>query len=277
MKVIDSHQHFWEYDPVRDSWISDDMAVLKRDFMPIDLAVELKANKIDGCIAVQADQSDKETMFLLQQAEKNDLVKGVVGWVDLQAVDIENQLKNYSKYKKLLGFRHIVQGEPDPDFMLGTKFQNGLAQLHRYGFTYDILVYPSQLQAAIETVKRHPQQKFVIDHMAKPAIKAGEIEEWKACMKVLGSYANVWCKVSGLVTEADWSSWKYEDLVSYLDVVVLAFGMDRVMYGSDWPVCLLAAEYSEVRGIVDRYFNKYSKTEKGKFFGLNAMEFYGID
>ncbi|MGL1886261.1 MAG: amidohydrolase family protein [Reichenbachiella sp.] len=273
---IDAHQHFWEYEPVRDSWITDDMAVLQRDFLPKDLAIALQENAVDGCVAIQADQSNEETDFLLQLADHNELIKGVVGWVDLRAEDIETQLKDYSDNEKLVGFRHIIQSEADPNFILEPKFQNGISLLEKFGFTYDILVFPHQLEAVLETIIRHPKQKFVIDHMAKPNIKGGEVTKWKEQMIEIGSFSNVSCKISGLVTEADWLSWEYGIFVPYIDVIVQCFGTNRIMFGSDWPVCLLAGSYKEVKGIVDRYFEKFSNKEREKMFGQNAIDFYGI-
>ncbi len=276
MMKIDAHQHFWEYEPVRDSWITDDMAVLQRDFLPKDLAIALQENAVDGCVAIQADQSNEETDFLLQLADHNELIKGVVGWVDLRAEDIETQLKDYSDNEKLVGFRHIIQSEADPNFILEPKFQNGISLLEKFGFTYDILVFPHQLEAVLETIIRHPKQKFVIDHMAKPNIKGGEVTKWKEQMIEIGSFSNVSCKISGLVTEADWLSWEYGIFVPYIDVIVQCFGTNRIMFGSDWPVCLLAGSYKEVKGIVDRYFEKFSNKEREKMFGQNAIDFYGI-
>ena len=277
MKVIDSHQHFWKYDPVRDAWINDDMKILQRDFLPADLHQEYLTNGVDGCIAVQADQSEAETRFLLDLAADNDFILGVVGWVDLQSVDIDEKLESWSKEKKLKGFRHIVQGEPDPEFMLGEAFLNGLSKLAQYNFTYDILVFPHQLKAALEVVKKFPEQKFVIDHIAKPYIAKGEIDDWAALMKEIGTHQNVWCKVSGIITEADWKNWTFEQLKPYMDVVVEAFGTARLMFGSDWPVCLLAADYSAVKEIPSTFFQNYSEEDRKKVFGENAQEFYRID
>ncbi len=274
--TIDSHQHFWQYDPNRHSWIGEDMSVLKRDFLPEDLLSELKLSEIEGSIAVQADQSLSETRFLLDLSVQQDFIKAVVGWVDLRSDDLGNHLDRYSDTKKLAGFRHVVQDEPDVNFMLQPDFQRGIDALAAYDFTYDILIFPPQLPAAIELVKKFPTQPFVVDHIAKPYIKAGAIDFWKKSITALSKHDNVWCKISGLVTEADWDQWKYEDMVPYLDVVFDQFGTNKVMFGSDWPVCLLGGTYSSIKQIIDRYIEGFSDSEKESIMGLNAMEFYKI-
>lgn len=275
--IIDSHQHFWNYDPVAHSWIGDDMSVLKRNFLPEDLWKVYQENGVDGCIAVQADQSEAETDFLLQLAAENDFIKGVVGWVDLRSAELEDRLMHYSDFPKLKGFRHVVQSEPDPNFMLRKDFQRGLDQLHRYNFTYDILIFPTQLAAALETVKAFPNQNFVIDHIAKPYIKASKIDEWASFMQQIATYPNVTCKVSGMLTEADWENWQDQDFTPYLDIVFQAFGTQRILFGSDWPVCLVAGSYAQVKGLVSNYISKYSKAEQADIWANNAKHFYGID
>lgn len=275
--IIDSHQHFWNYDPVAHSWIGDDMSVLKRNFLPGDLWKVYQENGVDGCIAVQADQSEAETDFLLQLAAENDFIKGVVGWVDLRSAELEERLMHYSDFPKLKGFRHVVQSEPDPNFMLRKDFQRGLDQLHRYNFTYDILIFPTQLAAALETVKAFPNQNFVIDHIAKPYIKAGKIDEWASFMQQIATYPNVTCKVSGMLTEADWENWQDQDFTPYLDIVFQAFGTQRILFGSDWPVCLVAGSYAQVKGLVSNYISKYSEAEQADIWANNAKHFYGID
>jgi L-fuconolactonase len=273
---IDSHQHFWKYNPVRDSWITDEMSVLKRDFLPEDLDPVRKANSIDATIAVQADQSEDETRFLLQLAEHNPSIMGVVGWVDLRSPQVEERLRFFSKFEKLRGFRHIAQSEPDDRFLVHEDFLRGVAQLQQFGFTYDILIYPKQLPAALELVTHMPQQKFVIDHLAKPLIKSRIIAEWAKLMQSIASNPNVCCKLSGLVTEADWRHWKKEDFRPYLDVAFQAFGPDRLLFGSDWPVCLVAASYRQVLQIVEDYVQGYPADTKEKIFGGNAARFYGL-
>ena len=274
--IIDAHQHFWIYDPVRDSWIDESMQILKRNFLPEDLAPVIKENSIDGTIAVQADQSENETNFLLELASKNDWIYGVVGWVDLMAQDIEEKLEHFSSYKKLKGFRHIVQAEPDENFMLNEKFRNGIGQLKNYNFTYDILINPHQLPAAIKLTEKYPDQKFILDHIAKPYIRKKEIEPWASGIKELAMNPNVFCKISGIITEADHRNWESKEIYPYLDIVFNAFGYDRLLFGSDWPVCLLAGLYNQVINLIDEYMKNASDENKEKIFGKNAVSFYNI-
>lgn len=275
--TIDSHQHFWNFDPVRDAWITEDMRAVRRNFIPYDLYRELKDNDVDGCVAVQADQSETETAFLTDIAERNDFVKGVVGWVDLRGKFLERRLDFYrSTTTKVKGFRHIVQAEPDDRFLLQEDFCNGIALLKNYEFTYDILIYPKQLPAAIEFVAKFPEHKFVIDHIAKPDIKGKQTEPWAAHIKEIARYENVYCKVSGMVTEADWKNWQPNDLKPYLDVVFEAFGTDRIMFGSDWPVCLVASTYTRVKNVVSDYIKQFSEEEQKAVMGENAVAFYGL-
>jgi L-fucono-1,5-lactonase len=273
---VDSHQHFWHYHPVRDAWITDEMAVLKRDFLPADFLPELRANGIDACVAVQADQSEEETRFLLDLAEKHREIAGVVGWVNLLDERVEERLEYFSHFRKLRGFRHIVQAEPDDRFLMRKEFLRGVGMLSRFGFTYDILIYARHLPVAAEFVQQFLSQKFVVDHMAKPQIKALELDDWSRGMRAIAKHPNVWCKVSGLVTEADWKRWTCDDFRPYLDVVFEAFGFDRLMFGSDWPVCLLGGNYRNVKAIVDDYTQSFSAADKEKVFGGNAIRFYGL-
>jgi L-fuconolactonase len=273
---IDSHQHFWRYDPARDAWITDSMAVLKRDFLPEDLAVELMTDGIDASIAVQAAQSENETKFLLDLAEKNSRVAGVVGWVDLLSPRVAERLEYFSHFPKVRGFRHVVQSEPDDRFLGREDFVKGVAQLRAFGFTYDILIYAKQLPAAIELVARLPEQRFVVDHLAKPEIKSGKSSPWTAQMKEIAQNENVFCKLSGLVVEADWKRWKPADFKPYLDVVCDAFGANRLMFGSDWPVCLLAATYRQVKQVIEEYVRGFSQLDQEKIFGGNAARFYAL-
>lgn len=273
---IDSHQHFWKYHPVKDAWISDEMKVIQRDFLPADLLPLLKAKCIDGCVSVQADQSEEETHFLLQLAKENDFIKGVVGWIDLRAENLEARLEYFSQYKKLKGFRHIVQAEPEDEFMLQEDFCTGISKLAKYNFTYDLLILPKHLPYATALVKRFPQQSFVIDHLAKPDFKQIDFAVWEKEIRAIAACPNVMCKVSGLVTEADWNNWKKSDFTYCLDVVTEVFGIDRLMFGSDWPVSLLAASYGESSDIVEDYFSKFSNEEQDKFWGQNAIEFYHL-
>lgn len=272
---IDSHQHFWKYIPIRDAWITDQMKVIQRDFLPHDLAPILKENILDGCVTVQADQSETETQFLLELAAKNDFVKGVVGWVDLRSDELHKRLEFYSDFKKLKGFRHIVQAEP-VGFMRGAEFSKGIGALRQYNFTYDILIYPHQIQDAIWLVSHHPDQKFVVDHLAKPNIREKEFNSWSSQMKELASHTNVYCKLSGMVTEANWDTWTNEDFKPYLDFIINHFGPNRIMYGSDWPVCLLAASYHKQLNILEEFLRTFPSSEIDKIMGENAIRFYNL-
>jgi L-fuconolactonase len=276
MLKIDSHQHFWKFDPVRDSWIDDQMLAIRRDFLPGDLEPILKANGFDGCITVQSDQSEEENKFQMANAKQHGFIKGIVGWVDLQSEQVEERLIYYQQFEKIKGFRHVLQGEAQRDFMLRPAFLRGIGLLKKYGFTYDILIFPDQLKYTADFVSRFPDQPFVIDHLAKPNIKKHEIKEWEKDIRAVAKFENVFCKVSGMVTEADWQGWKQEDFHPYLDILANAFGMDRLMYGSDWPVCNVAAKYEEVVGIINNYFLAFAENEQQKFFGGNAMAFYNL-
>ncbi|GGB21358.1 amidohydrolase family protein [Puia dinghuensis] len=274
---IDAHQHFWNFDPIRDSWITDEMKVIKKDFLPGDLQPLLQANGIDGCITVQVDQSEDENDYLLSNAGQHDFIKGVVGWVNLQDPDVERRLEHLTKFPKLKGFRHILQGEHDRALMLKPSFKRGIGLLKAYGYTYDVLIYPDQLGYTSEFVAAFPDQPFVLDHIAKPHIKDRYItDEWKDAMRAVAAHPNLYCKISGMVTEADWYHWKPEHFRVYLDTVVEAFGTQRILYGSDWPVCLVAASYQQVFGIVKDYFSTFSKDEQDAFFGGNAIKFYKL-
>ena len=251
--IIDSHQHFWKYHPDSHSWIDESMKAIAKDFSPSDLKPILDENQVDGCIAVQVDHLEKDTEFLLECAQSNPFIKGVVGWVDLQASNVNDRLAYFSKNNLFKGVRHIVQAEP-VDFMLGHAFQNGISQLAQYGLTYDILIYPHQLKNAIKLVEKFPNQSFVLDHIAKPKISDGVSENWKSNIEKLASHKNVYCKLSGMVTETNNFRWKINDFTPFIDTIVNAFGIDRVMFGSDWPVCLTAANYNEVLNIITKYF-----------------------
>ena len=273
---LDTHQHFWKYDPVKYAWIDESMSVIQRDFLPDDLAPILEDNGIQGCIAVQADQSEQETEFLLDLASRHDFIKGVVGWMDLRAHNVDERLAHFAGHQKLKGIRHIVQGEEDVNFLLRDDFCRGIKQLASYSLTYDILVFPHQLGAALEFVRRFPEQPFVIDHIAKPYIKDGFIDGWAVLMKELARFPNVYCKISGMITEADWTKWQYEDFKPYLDVVFSSFGIEKVMFGSDWPVCLVAGSYKKMMGLVQQYVDSFSSEEKAAFWGENGSRFYNI-
>ena len=274
--TIDSHQHFWIFDQERDSWITPEMGVIRKNFLPEDLRPVLKANGVEGCVAVQAAQSDSETEFLLQLADANDFVKGVIGWVDLRADDLYAKLEKYAQFEKLKGFRHVLQGEQE-GFMLQPDFIRGVGQLVAFDFTYDILIHHKQINEAFNFAVKLPNVHFVLDHIAKPPIKNGGIKPWADDIRQLAELPNVSCKVSGMVTEADWQNWEKADFRPYLDVVFEAFGTDRLMFGSDWPVCLVAGEYEGAKGILTDYLSMFSDSETQKIMGKNASEFYSLD
>lgn len=276
MLKIDAHQHFWQYHPVRDSWITEDMAVIRRDFMPVDLQPVLKRNGIDGCITVQSDQSEAENEFQLANAAQHGFIKGVIGWVDLQSDDIDARLEKLKQHPKLKGFRHVLQGETDRALMLKPAFMRGVQALATYNYTYDILIFPDQLYYADELVRRFPDQRFVLDHIAKPDIKNGQIKEWETAIRQLAQSVNLHCKVSGMVTEADWLNWKPEHFTPYLDVIFNTFGSERVMFGSDWPVCQVAGGYDRVVELMANYTSALSAQEQAQFWGGNAIKFYQL-
>lgn len=276
MLKIDSHQHFWKFDPVRDSWINDEMKIIQRDFLPADLLPVLQQNGLDGCVTVQSDQSEEENDFQLKNAAENGFIKGVVGWVDFEAANIEERLQHYAQFPAMKGFRHILQGETQRDFMLRPAFMKGIKLLSKYDFTFDILIFPDQLAYTKQFVASFPDQPFVIDHLAKPYIKDRKITDWKKDMEDLARFPNVSCKVSGMVTEADWKNHQSEDFTPYLDVAVNTFGTDRLMYGSDWPVCQVANSYTYVLNLVKEYFSRFTHSEQENVFGKNAVEFYRI-
>ncbi len=276
MGRIDAHQHFWRYHPVKDAWITDDMSVIQRDFLPEDLAPVFQANGITGCVAVQADQSEAETLFLLELAERYPFIEGVVGWVDLQDQDVASRLAHFSRYPKLKGFRHIVQAEADPEFLSRPAFLKGVEALAMHGFTYDVLVKPHQLDAVLAFVARFPGQPFVIDHLAKPYIKAGGQAPWAEQLEAIAQHPHVYCKLSGMVTEADWGAWQPADFQFYTEHAVRVFGADRILFGSDWPVCLVAAEYAQVVGLVEQAIAGLSAEEQQQIWHGNAATFYRL-
>jgi L-fuconolactonase len=272
---IDAHQHFWLFDPVRDAWIDDSMKILQNDFMPDDLKPLLEQSGFDGCVAVQADQSEKETRFLLNLADEFTFIKGVVGWVDLKASNLEQRLEHFSQFPKLKGFRHIIQAEPD-GFMENPQFVEGVKKLHKFHFTYDILIFEHQLEECINFVKSLPEMPLVIDHLAKPDIKNRSFDDWAERMKKLAEFPNVHVKLSGLVTEADWKNWTKEDFTPYLETCLDYFGAERLMIGSDWPVCLLGGSYDEVTGIVDEFARGLSQAGYAEIMGQSAINFYNL-
>ncbi|MHA4843293.1 amidohydrolase family protein [Flavitalea antarctica] len=273
--TIDSHVHFWKYDKKRDTWITNDMKILKQDYLPPTLETTLKRNGIEGCVAVQADQSELETQFFVELAKTYPFIKGVVGWIDLRAANVEARLDYFSQYPVIKGWRHVVQGEP-AGFLSDPSFRRGVEALAPYDCTYDILIYHHQLREAIDFAGAFPFQKFVVDHCAKPAIREKNIDTWKKEITEMAQFPNVYCKLSGLFTEANWKNWSPGEFYPYLDVVFESFGIDRLMFGSDWPVMLLSGIYVQWKSLIEKYMESFTDDDKEKVFGLNAIQFYNL-
>jgi L-fuconolactonase len=273
---IDAHQHFWIYKREEYDWIDDSMATLRRNFLPEDLGTELKRNDFAGSVAVQARQTLEETQWLLELADRMPTILGVVGWVDLRSPQAHSQLVTYAKHPKFVGVRHIVQSEPDDRFLLQPNFLRGISLLEEFDLAYDILIYPQHLAVAAEFVEQFPRQRFVLDHLAKPRIKTQEIDRWASDIRRLAAFPNVFCKLSGLVTESDWERWRKEDIAPYLDVAFECFGVKRLMIGSDWPVCLVAASYERTVEVVKSYLAQYSDEDRAAVFGGNAQRFWRL-
>jgi L-fuconolactonase len=273
---IDAHHHLWRYTPEEYGWIDEDMAALRKDFLPPDLVREMAAAGIDGAIAVQTRQTMDETRWLLNMADECDAIRGVVGWAPIAGEDFPGVMEEFEHRPKLKGLRHIIQGEKDENYILREDFNSGIRTLRGSGLVYDILVYERQLPQTIDFVDEHPEQVFVLDHMAKPLIRQGLLEPWASRMKELGKRENVSCKLSGMVTEADWNNWTPEALRPYLDVAVEAFGPNRLMAASDWPVCLVASEYGRWFDVLRQYFAGFSQTEQDRIFGGTATAIYGL-
>ena len=274
--IIDSHLHFWKYNPDIHKWITEDMKVIKKDFLPHHISPVIKKNKVSTCIAIQAEKSETEINFLLDLSKHNPFIKAVVGWVDLTSKNIEQRLDILSQNKKLKGIRHIIQDEED-NFILRQDFINGISKLNKYGLTYDILIKEHILPNTIEFIGKLPNQMFVLDHIAKPNIRGRKISDWKHNIEKISKFKNLYCKISGMVTENNWNNWKTNDFFAYMDCILYNFGIDRVMFGSDWPVCLLAASYEQVLDIVLEYIKNFSTEEKNKILFKNASKFYKLD
>lgn len=273
--VIDSHVHFWKYNKKDYAWIDNSMKGLQKDFLPTELEPTLKRNYVDGCIAVQADQAELETRFLAELSTTHPIIKGVVGWTDLKAPDAEKKLSELKEYSQVIGLRHIAQSEPD-DFYYNQDFRRGLGLLEKFGYRFDLLIFPRQLRASKDLVAEFPGQAFILDHCAKPNIKSGLTDEWKKGIQDLAAYPNVSCKLSGLVTEAKWKDWRPADFYPYLDVVFEAFGPDRLMFGSDWPVMLVSGMYVQWKSLLEKYLEHFLAEDQAKIFGLTAKRVYGI-
>lgn len=276
MMIVDAHNHFWKYDAQQYSWISDEIAPLKNDFYPAALKLEMDKNDVHASVAIQARHNEFDTTFLLEQAEINPFILGVVGWLDLTRADVEQSLDWYVRFPKLVGLRHLIPDEADDQFMLRKDFMEGVALLKEYELTYDLLLTEQHLPQAIQFMENFPDQKMVLDHLAKPLIKAGKLEPWATYIKELAQHENLYCKLSGLVTEANWNNWQEADIYPYLDIVFEAFGPSRLMYGSDWPVCLLASNYTRVLKLIKDYITPLEAKEQERVMGLNAVQFYNL-
>lgn len=274
--IIDAHMHFWTYEPDQYAWIDDSMRSLQKDFWPENIAATLQDNGVDGVIAVQACQTEADTEFLNQLAEKNDFIRGVVGWVDLRSNNLQERLDYFSKFRKVKGFRHVVQGEP-PGFLLRDEFVRGIETLLDNNFTYDILVYHHQLDDVIGFLEILPGKKFIIDHCAKPDIAGGELDKWSDKIWAVAEHQLVHCKVSGLLTEAKWNDWDKETIYLYLDLIFEAFGPDRIMFGSDWPVMSLSGSYSQWKNMVQEFVKENCPESEADIFGNNAIKFYNLE
>lgn len=277
MLKIDAHQHLWHYTPDAFPWISENMAVLKKDYLPAEAAPLLAAHGFNGCVAVQAQHSEAETRFLLQLADEHDFIKGVVGWVDLQDAAVKQRLEHWRNHPKFKGVRHILQDEPEEQFMLRPEFVRGIKVLHELDLSYDLLIFEKQLPETLQLLSKLPEMRLVTDHLAKPKIASHELSPWKENIQLLAAYPHVYCKISGMITEASHNNWKAEDFIPYLDVIVEAFGTERLMFGSDFPVCLLAGAYEQVLQVVEEYFQPFTTAEKERVFGKNAIQFYKLE
>ena len=274
--LIDSHHHFWNYDPAQYGWIKDDMACLRRDFLPDDLQAEIALTGVEGVVSVQARQTLDETRWLLGLAARHEFIRGVVGWLPLADDNVEQHLTHFATHPKLKAVRHVVQDEPDPKFILSADFNRGVSLLASYGLVYDILIFDEQLPAAIQFVDRHPGQIFVLDHLAKPVIKGNWIEPWRTQIHNLARRSNVYCKLSGMVTEADFKGWTVAQLKPYAETVLEAFGPRRIMFGSDWPVCLASCSYWCWYGVVKELIASLSANEQARILGGTAEEAYRL-
>lgn len=273
---IDAHQHYWRYNEQDYVWMTGDLRRLARDFLPGDLRPELDRARFDGTVAVQARQMVAETEYLLALADRHSWILGVVGWVDFASDDLHGQLERYSAHPKLKGVRELIHDMDDPAYATSPVHVRAVGALATYGLTYDLLLKPPHIRPAIELVDRFPDQRFVVDHIAKPPIRAGALSPWREDIRELARRRNVWCKLSGMVTEADWKAWTPEQIHPYLDVVLEVFGPERVMIGSDWPVCTCAGSYERVMQVVEHYVSAFSRDEREGILGGNCARFYGL-
>lgn len=274
--MIDTHVHFWNFDPIKDDWITEDMSVIRKDFTPKNLIRTYSELQITGCVAVQANQSEDENNFLLTLADQNEIIKGIVGWIDLKHKNLDDRLKYWSSFKKIKGWRHVLQAE-NADFILNKDFINGIKSLKKYNYTYDLLCYHDQLPHIIKLVDSIPNQAFVLDHCGKPDVKKQDLKTWAANIKTLAQNPNVYCKLSALLVEADWKNWKEIEIFNCFDVIFEYFGTDRVMYGSDWPVVLLSRPYADWFNLVNKYASRFSIQEKNNLFLNTGSKFYNLE
>jgi len=276
MTIIDTHHHFWKYSAAEYGWISDEMKTIRRDFLPADLKKTLDEAGVSGAVSVQARTTVEESDWLLGMAEKHDFLRGVVGWVPLTENDVEKHLERLAAHKKFKGVRHVIQGEPDDNYILRPDFNAGVKKLLKYKLRYDILIYERHLKPSIRFVDQHPNQLFILDHVAKPKIKERILSPWREDMIALGKRPNVYCKLSGMITEADWKKWSSADLAPYLDTALQAFGPKRLMFGSDWPVMLVAGQYKPWVELIKQTIKRYSVAEQEQILSRNAIAAYGL-
>jgi L-fuconolactonase len=276
MTIIDTHHHFWKYSAAEYGWINDEMKTIRRDFLPADLKKTLDGAGVSGAISVQARTTVEESDWLLSMAEKHDFLRGVVGWVPLTESDVEKHLERLATHKKFKGVRHVIQGEPDDNYILRPDFNAGIKKLLKYKLRYDILIFERHLKPSIRFVDQHPNQMFILDHVAKPKIKERILSPWREDMIELGKRPNVYCKISGMITEADWTKWSSADLAPYLDTALQAFGPKRLLFGSDWPVMLVAGQYKPWVDLVKQTIKRYSAAEQEQILSKNAIEAYGL-
>ncbi len=274
--IIDSHHHFWKYDPVEYDWIDEKMKKIRKDFLPGNLEEEIHKSGVNGVVTVQARQCIEETKWLLKMASENDYIKGVVGWLPIANDDFKCHLEQFASHEKLVAIRHVIQGESNENFILGEQFNKGISLLKEYDMVYDILIFERHLPQTIEFVKNHPNQVFVMDHIAKPLIAKNELLPWRENIHKLAQFNNVFCKMSGMITEADFTNWTENQLQPYFDTVIEAFGSDRLMFGSDWPVCLVGVEYKQWFELVKKQVSKLSTDEQNSILGKNAIKAYKL-
>ena len=275
--MIDSHQHFWNYNEERDTWITPEMSILRSDYYPNYSETLFRDQGFTGCIAVQADSSEEETLFLLALAEQNEFIQGVVGWVDLQSKNIEDRLAYFTQFEAIKGFRHIVQGEKDPLFLARKEFIKGVKSLASFDLAYDLLIYPHQLKSAITFCESCDDQRIVLDHLAKAPLKSGNIQEWKKEIQAFSGLSHVSAKISGIVTEAKDQSWTQQQVNEIVEVAMEVFGPERLMIGSDYPVVLVNSNLERWVNTFHEALNSLSKTEKEHIYQANARQFYQLE